>query len=38
MLHAPSVTSPVRRLPHQTNRLFLTDGGIDQAENYRCAN
>jgi S-methylmethionine-dependent homocysteine/selenocysteine methylase len=29
VLHAPGVTSAARRLPHQTNRPFLTDGGIE---------
>ena len=29
MQYTAHVTSPVRLLPHQTNRLFLTDGGIE---------
>jgi len=29
VLYTANVMSPVRRLPHQTNRMFLTDGGIE---------
>jgi S-methylmethionine-dependent homocysteine/selenocysteine methylase len=29
MQYTADVMSPVRLLPHQTNRLFLTDGGIE---------